>query len=135
MLPSIYADNCGVHNLLLMTSLIAFAGWYVNLGDMAFWRTNPDDSEATNGGAAAGAAAAASGGSDDGGGGGGGGCVRDYFWQSRDSALLIKGGSNYAYEQIESELEAFAQQHFSSNVGMLYLETRGHCGDANKFLF
>lgn len=60
---------------------------------MAFWRANPADA------AAAGA----------------GGQVRDYFWQSRDSALLIKGGSNYAYEQIESELESFAQQHFSSS--------------------
>jgi acyl-CoA synthetase (AMP-forming)/AMP-acid ligase II len=44
-------------------------GWYLNLGDMCFWRTNS---------------------SSDGG--------KDYFWQSRDSALLIKGGSNYAYD-------------------------------------
>ena len=28
----------------------------------------------------------------------------DYYWLSRDSALLIRGGANYAYEQINAEL-------------------------------
>ena len=31
----------------------------------------------------------------------------DVFWMSRESALLIRGGSNYAYEQINAELAAF----------------------------
>jgi len=29
------------------------------------------------------------------------------YWMSRDSALLIRGGSNYAYIQIEQELKSF----------------------------
>jgi hypothetical protein len=42
----------------------------VNLGDIGFWRANADDGH------------------------------RDFFWQTRDSNMLIKGGSNYAYEQV-----------------------------------
>ena len=30
----------------------------------------------------------------------------DFFWCSRDSALLIRGGANYSYEQINAELQA-----------------------------
>jgi hypothetical protein len=60
---------------------------YVNLGDVAFWRADPTD-----------------------------GGARDYFWQSRDSALLIKGGANYAYEQIESELETFLNASFKADT-------------------
>ena len=76
-------------------------GWYVNLGDMAFWRANPADSEAdaTSSGNASAGAESGGGGS---GGGGAGTVVRDYFWQSRDSALLIKGGSNYAYVEMHT---------------------------------
>ena len=36
----------------------------------------------------------------------------DYYWLSRDSALLIKGGSNYAYEQINVELAAFVANEY-----------------------
>ena len=31
----------------------------------------------------------------------------DYYWMSRDSVLLIRGGTNYAYSQIEEELNSF----------------------------
>jgi len=31
----------------------------------------------------------------------------DFFWVSRDSAMLIRGGANYAYDQINSELADF----------------------------
>ncbi|MBW2365318.1 MAG: acyl--CoA ligase [Deltaproteobacteria bacterium] len=31
----------------------------------------------------------------------------DFFWVSRDSAMLIRGGTNYSYDQINSELESF----------------------------
>ena len=44
---------------------------------MGFWRRNP-----VNGG-------------------------QDIFWQARDNALLIKGGANYAYDQINDELSKF----------------------------
>lgn len=57
-------------------------GWYANLGDMVFWLSNSEDQG------------------------------KDYFWQSRDSALLIRGGSNYAYEQIQAELHRFLVAHY-----------------------
>jgi len=53
------------------------AGWYTNLGDVCFRLRSAAD----------------------------GGF--DYYWLSRDSALLIRGGANYAYEQINNELKAF----------------------------
>jgi hypothetical protein len=37
----------------------------------------------------------------------------DYYWLSRDSALLIRGGANYAYEQINEELKAFITKTYS----------------------
>ena len=40
--------------------------------------------------------------------------AKDYYWLSRDSALLIRGGANYAYEQINVELTKWAQAHFRS---------------------
>ncbi len=36
----------------------------------------------------------------------------DYFWMSRDSELLIRGGANYAYDQIADELNRFIVKHF-----------------------
>lgn len=32
--------------------------------------------------------------------------TRDIYWQSRDSQILIRGGANYAFEQISAELKA-----------------------------
>ena len=58
-------------------------GWYTNLGDMCFRLANKGD----------------------------GGY--DYYWLSRDSALLIRGGANYAYEQINAELQAFIAASFN----------------------
>ena len=57
-------------------------GWYTNLGDVCFRLVSPIDG------------------------------AFDYYWQSRDSALLIRGGANYAYEQIDVELRAFISRHF-----------------------
>ena len=57
---------------------------YVNLGDVGFWLRN-----SYNGG-------------------------QDIFWQSRDNALLIKGGANYSYDQINDELIKFV----SSKLGL-----------------
>ena len=36
----------------------------------------------------------------------------DYYWMSRDSELLIRGGANYAYDQIAGELNKFIVEHF-----------------------
>ncbi len=38
--------------------------------------------------------------------------VKDYYWRSRESALLIRGGANYAYEQINAELKAWAKVQY-----------------------
>jgi len=46
--------------------------WYVNLGDVCFWLTNKHD----------------------------GG--QDFYWVSRDSNLLIRGGANYSYDQVSA---------------------------------
>lgn len=39
--------------------------------------------------------------------------VKDYYWRSRDSALLIRGGANYAYEQINAEIKTWAKTHYT----------------------
>jgi len=57
-------------------------GWYTNLGDIVFWL-----SSAADGG-------------------------RDHYWLSRDSALLIRGGANYSYEQINTELASFVSSQY-----------------------
>ena len=41
----------------------------------------------------------------------------DLYWLSRESTLLIKGGSNYSYEQINSELTALAEKEFQIKSG------------------
>lgn len=35
----------------------------------------------------------------------------DYYWMSRDSALLIRGGANYAYDQVAAELGKFVVEY------------------------
>ena len=37
----------------------------------------------------------------------------DYFWISRDASLLIRGGANYACEQIETELRGFIARQYA----------------------
>lgn len=36
----------------------------------------------------------------------------DFFWVSRDSAMLIRGGANYAYHQINFELDNFISKQY-----------------------
>jgi acyl-CoA synthetase (AMP-forming)/AMP-acid ligase II len=57
-------------------------GWYTGLRDIVFTLRNEKDGEL------------------------------DYYWMSRDSALLIRGGANYAYDQIAAELSQFVAEHF-----------------------
>ena len=57
-------------------------GWYVGLRDIGFALCNRGDGEL------------------------------DYYWLSRDSALIIRGGANYAYEQIADELSRFLVNEF-----------------------
>ena len=61
---------------------ITLDGWYVNLGDIGFFLRSELD----------------------------GGL--DLYWQSRDSQMLIRGGANYAYEQVNAELHSFVCEHY-----------------------
>jgi acyl-CoA synthetase (AMP-forming)/AMP-acid ligase II len=56
--------------------------WYTGLKDIAFALENKEDGEL------------------------------DYYWMSRDSELIIRGGANYAYDQIAAELSKFVEEHF-----------------------
>lgn len=38
--------------------------------------------------------------------------VQDLYWMARDSALLIRGGANYAYDQVAAELSAVLTDRF-----------------------
>ncbi len=58
-------------------------GWYLGLLDVAFWLPNPQDGQ------------------------------RDIYWVGRDSALLIRGGANYACDQINSELCRFVERRYA----------------------
>ena len=40
------------------------------------------------------------------------GSNRDLYWQSRDSQMLIRGGSNYAFEQVNAELASFIELQY-----------------------
>ncbi|MEK6654289.1 MAG: class I adenylate-forming enzyme family protein [Thermodesulfobacteriota bacterium] len=40
------------------------------------------------------------------------GCL-DYYWMSRDSAMLIRGGANYSYEQVSTELKKAIRDEFN----------------------
>jgi acyl-CoA synthetase (AMP-forming)/AMP-acid ligase II len=57
-------------------------GWYTGMRDICFALENEDDGEL------------------------------DYYWVSRESTLLIRGGANYAYDQINAELKQFIANHY-----------------------
>lgn len=64
------------------TDAVFREGWYTGLRDIVFALKNKSDGEL------------------------------DYYWLSRDSALLIRGGANYAYDQIAAELSRFVVEHY-----------------------
>lgn len=57
-------------------------GWYTGLKDICFVLMNEEDGE------------------------------KDYYWVSRESTLLIRGGVNYSYDQINSELMDFVSNQY-----------------------
>jgi acyl-CoA synthetase (AMP-forming)/AMP-acid ligase II len=57
-------------------------GWYTGLRDVVFSLRNQQDGQ------------------------------MDYYWVSRDSELLIRGGANYAYDQIAAELSGVLVEDF-----------------------
>jgi acyl-CoA synthetase (AMP-forming)/AMP-acid ligase II len=64
------------------TRKVFHEGWYTGLKDICFALKNSQDGEL------------------------------DYYWVSRESTLLIRGGTNYAYDQINSELIRFVCTHY-----------------------
>jgi len=64
------------------TKAVFREGWYTGLEDIVFTLRNEKDGQL------------------------------DYYWMSRVSALLIRGGTNYAYDQIAAELSKFLSEHF-----------------------
>jgi len=64
------------------TQAVFHDGWYIGLGDVCFFLANQDD------------------GGD------------DIYWMSRESALLIRGGANYACDQINAELVEFVTEKY-----------------------
>ena len=64
------------------TKAVFREGWYTGLRDICFALMNNKDGQL------------------------------DYYWMSRDSALLIHGGANYSCDQIAAELSKFVLEHF-----------------------
>ena len=61
-------------------------GWYTGLKDIAFALKNEQDG------------------------------ALDYYWVTRESTLLIRGGANYAYDQINAELTNFIAHNYKMPV-------------------
>jgi len=70
-------------------------GWYTGLRDIVFTLKNRKDGQL------------------------------DYYWMSRDSELLIRGGANYAYAQITAELSKFVVEHFQLKPDQFQLAVVG----------
>jgi acyl-CoA synthetase (AMP-forming)/AMP-acid ligase II len=64
------------------THAVFHEGWYTGLKDVGFTLENEDDHGL------------------------------DFYWVSRESTLLIRGGANYAYDQINSELIDFVSRQY-----------------------
>lgn len=64
------------------TEAVFQKGWYTGLRDIGFSLRNEKDGKL------------------------------DYYWMSRDSELLIRGGANYAYDQVATELSRFLVADF-----------------------
>ncbi len=77
------------------TKTVFREGWYTGLRDIVFTLKNKKDGQL------------------------------DYYWMSRDSALLIRGGANYAYDQIAAELSKFLVEHFQLKPDQFQLAVVG----------
>jgi acyl-CoA synthetase (AMP-forming)/AMP-acid ligase II len=49
----------------------------------------------------------------------------NYYWMTRDSALLIRGGANYACEQIAADLSRFLEEEFNLHSSTFKLAVTG----------
>lgn len=77
------------------TEAVFHDGWYIGLKDIAFTLINKDDGKA------------------------------DFYWMSRDSELLIRGGVNYSYDQVAAELTRFVTDCFEIRPGSFHLAVVG----------
>jgi hypothetical protein len=64
------------------SKVISNDGWYLNLGDVGFFLIADDLTTGSSSSSSSGSGS------------------RDYYWQSRESQMLIKGGANYSFEQV-----------------------------------
>lgn len=77
------------------TAKVLHQGWYLGLRDIGFCLHNPED----------------------------GG--EDFYWMSRHSTLLIKGGANYAYDQIDAELNGFLRERLGLGASAIEVAVVG----------
>ncbi|TET68427.1 MAG: long-chain fatty acid--CoA ligase [Dehalococcoidia bacterium] len=77
------------------TKAVFREGWYTGLGDIAFALKNEKDGQL------------------------------DYYWMSRESALLIRGGANYACDQIAAELSKVLVEDFQLKAEQFRLAVVG----------
>jgi acyl-CoA synthetase (AMP-forming)/AMP-acid ligase II len=77
------------------TAAVFREGWYTGLKDIVFTLRNRSDGKL------------------------------DYYWMSRDSELLIRGGANYAYTQVAAELSRFVEEGYHLEPGHFQLAVIG----------
>jgi len=77
------------------TSSVFQEGWYTGLRDIVFALKNETDGQL------------------------------DYYWMTRDSALLIRGGANYAYDQVATELSRVLTEDFDLKAEQFKLAVIG----------
>ncbi len=77
------------------TKSVFIKGWYTGLKDVVFALKNKNDGHL------------------------------DYYWTSRESELLIRGGANYAYDQIAAELKKFTEDQFNIETDDFHLAVVG----------
>ena len=77
------------------TKAVFREGWYIGLRDIVFALRNEQDGQL------------------------------DYYWMSRDSELLIRGGANYAYDQVTTELSKVLVEDFHLKVQLFKLAVVG----------
>lgn len=53
----------------------------------------------------------------------------DYYWMTRDSALLIRGGANYSYEQVAADLSRVLIEDFTMKPEQFKLAVVGICSE------
>jgi len=77
------------------TAAVFKDGWYLGLEDICFALTDPADGS------------------------------RNFYWMSRDSALIIRGGSNYSCEQINEELRTWTVARYGLHPDEFILASAG----------